>query len=293
MGKPETLASLTMADRRSVARLLLRAAYQHMHLDWHTPEDWLASPELRCWVVRRNGSIGALLGATLQYACTEPTLPNSSEAAWVRFAVSAGMREYDPTLDTLWANLQQDLQANKVTLVGLLAVDRWIESYAARWGFQPTNAVITLQRRIRRNDVPPDDFSGIRDVRPHELDQIAEVDASAFDPLWRYHRGVVEAAARQATMFKLIELEGQIVAYQLCTCHSGTGHLARLAVRPNWQGRGLGQALVCDLLRQFASQGVDVVTVNTQEDNFRSRRLYAKLGFVPINHRVPVWTLRM
>jgi ribosomal protein S18 acetylase RimI-like enzyme len=67
------------------------------------------------------------------------------------------------------------------------------------------------------------------------------------------------------------------------------GHLARLAVLPAYQGRGVGYALVNDLLRQFVFRGIFRVTVNTQADNHASLRLYENMGFQRTGESYPVY----
>lgn len=292
MGTLDNVFPLGAADLVSASRLFLRATRQHMHLDWHTLDEWLASPKLRCWVARRNGSVEALLGATLQRAGDE-LISTRDGVAWLRLAVPGRAFGLDPMLDRLWEVLREGMLNEAVRQMGLLAMDGWIESHATRWGFAQTNAVVTLRHEGQATRLPDSNPSGLRSATRRDLDNIVRVDTAAFEPLWRYHQSILEAAVRQAAMLKVIERDGQIAGYQLSTHHSGTGHLARLAVLPEWQGRGLGSILVADMLCQFATHGITTVTVNTQEDNHRSRRLYARLGFAPAHHRVPVWTLEM
>ena len=58
-----------------------------------------------------------------------------------------------------------------------------------------------------------------------------------------------------------------------------TAHLARLAVDPRWQGRGVGHRLVEDMLKTFSAIGVTTFSVNTQASNSQSLSLYHSLGF--------------
>jgi ribosomal protein S18 acetylase RimI-like enzyme len=75
----------------------------------------------------------------------------------------------------------------------------------------------------------------------------------------------------------------------LSTGGSGRAHLARLAVLPEIQGRGIGRALVQDLFAQLVRNGVYRVSVNTQNDNATSLRLYQRLGFVRTGEQYPVY----
>jgi ribosomal protein S18 acetylase RimI-like enzyme len=63
-------------------------------------------------------------------------------------------------------------------------------------------------------------------------------------------------------------------------------------VDPVCQGEGVGHAIVTDLMRQVRKRGYYRLTVNTQEDNERSYRLYRRLGFMLTGDRYPVLELK-
>jgi ribosomal protein S18 acetylase RimI-like enzyme len=79
-----------------------------------------------------------------------------------------------------------------------------------------------------------------------------------------------------------------VVGYQISTGSSAGAHLARLAVRKDAQGLGLGRALVGDLVHQMRKRNVDLITVNTQADNSASLALYQQLGFIRTGEEFPV-----
>jgi ribosomal protein S18 acetylase RimI-like enzyme len=85
------------------------------------------------------------------------------------------------------------------------------------------------------------------------------------------------------------EYDTTIVGYQICTAANNGGHLARLAVLPEWQHQGIGSILVMDVQQQFFEQGYDQVTVNTQADNQTSLLLYEKLGFQRTGEAYPLY----
>jgi GNAT superfamily N-acetyltransferase len=273
-----------------VLHLFRSRARSHQHLDWHPLEIWLDDPHLRCWTALRNGMVEALLGATL----SEPSMRcANNQAAWLRFAIPADQFGYDLLLNDLWRMLRQDLESAGTSLLGLLLINEWIASYAQRWQFTPDTSVITLRRDGGNLPGPPLHNHSIRDASQADLAAIVAVDCAAFDPMWRYDDTILSAAASQAEILRVIEEEGRIIAYQLSTRYADIGHLARLAVLPDWQSRGLGAALMYDMILYFQAQGVRTITVNTQSDNSQSYRLYTKFGFSYTGHHVPVWTLTL
>jgi ribosomal protein S18 acetylase RimI-like enzyme len=58
-------------------------------------------------------------------------------------------------------------------------------------------------------------------------------------------------------------------------------HLTDIAFTPHVRGRGIGTALIGDLLREAGRVGVPV-RLHLFVGNHRARRLYERLGFVPI-----------
>ncbi len=277
---------LVAADRRRVLTLYRTARCHHLQLDWHSMDAWLVHPDLHCWVIREYGRLRSLLGATVH----RTTSGDGQHCAWVRLAASSSVYTARADLPRLWDALYSDLAHECAHEVALLELDVWIGDLMREMGFEHTNDVVTLSRNGR--DVPPlpDHDLLIRSAVVADLDAVVQIDAAAFSPIWRYDREALQAAGLQAVTFTVLEGKDGLLGYQLSTEHEGVGHLARLAVLPEAQGRGYGALLVGSMIHYFHARGIDTLTVNTQADNIRSQRLYRRLGFRPTGHRVPVWT---
>lgn len=278
-------APLAETERGAVARLFRQAERHYLNLDWRSLDDGLRDPALCCRVARQGGVVTALVGASLYHPGTAPGV------AWVRFILPAAPGDCG-LLGAVWDALADDLRAQGVRQVAILATEAWVRDLAAKWGFERTNAVITLRRARGPIPPPPAPPLAIREVRTHDdLTAVAHLDALAFAPLWQYSQDTLAVAQQNAATFTMLQAGSRLLGYQLSTRHPGSGHLARLAVRPDAQGRGLAALLVGEMLRFMQARGVWAVTVNTQEDNLRSQRLYARLGFDLFGDAVPVWTL--
>lgn len=287
----QTPTYLTPADHERVLWLFHRSPRQHLHLDWHSLGQWLPDAALCCRVLRReDGQVRLLAGATIN----NPEDAPGSRVAWLRFLLPDQDGREDHLLDDLWETLRADLVAQGVRQVGALLLQSWVTPLVARWGFTPAHTVITLRRWGGPLPAEPAPPYTIREVRSEaDLEAAAAVDAQAFEPLWRYNRATLQVAMTQAATFTLLERDGRALGYQLSTLHGEAGHLARLAVLPSEQGKGFGGLLVGSMLRFMQERGVTTVTVNTQSDNFRSQRLYQRLGFERTGDGVPVWTLNL
>lgn len=125
-------------------------------------------------------------------------------------------------------------------------------------------------------------------MQPVDFRRVYEIDLGAFSLIWRNSMSQLRAAYQEAFSASVIEIDGKVVAYQISTTNPYGGHLARLAVDPEYQHQGLATRLVGILLDTFQEQGIVEVSVNTQSDNQASLELYRKFGFHRMNETYPV-----
>jgi ribosomal protein S18 acetylase RimI-like enzyme len=131
----------------------------------------------------------------------------------------------------------------------------------------------------------------IRVAQPSDYDAVAATDFAAFVAPWQMSASVIRDAIRRADYLTVAEAEGEIVGYQLTTPSQQGAHLARLAVRPAWQGQGIGAALVRDLIDYANRRNYRELTVNTQDNNAGSLSVYERLGFIRSRIAYPVYLL--
>jgi ribosomal protein S18 acetylase RimI-like enzyme len=271
--------SAVFEERQYLANLIHFGAYVHRHLDWRPPLDWVGqSPFL---VARQNGEVvGAL-------ACP----PDPPNVAWIRlFAVAHGVSTRS-LWEELWnasrSLLQELVNPPKVAAIPL---HDWFSSLLKASHFTSDHKVVVLS--WSHQERPPSRLNSAMNLRPMLLDDIRDIeqiDAAAFGGVWQNSRSCLEIAFRQSSLATVVEENGRLVGYQISTTTQMGGHLARLAVLPEYQGVGVGYALIDDMLRQFERRGVHNVTVNTQHDNLVSLSLYQKSGFRLTGEEYPVF----
>jgi len=61
--------------------------------------------------------------------------------------------------------------------------------------------------------------------------------------------------------------------------------IVQMGVRPEWRERGIGSALVIEVLRRFRAAGGDHVLLDVNVDNPRAARVYARLSFEQVGRR--------
>jgi ribosomal-protein-alanine N-acetyltransferase len=160
-----------------------------------------------------------------------------------------------------------------------LLVSDWLEPLLKGSGFRQTNDVIFLEWKLENQPVVHQSSSLIRPFLVTDLDAVAQVDKNSFLPVWSHSREMLGEALQHASLATVFEQDDRVVGYQLSTLSALGAHIARLAVDPAWQGRGIGKRLVADILETLSGKGIDRISVNTQVDNTHSRKLYERLGF--------------
>jgi [ribosomal protein S18]-alanine N-acetyltransferase len=276
------LRPAVLTDQRQVANLMQTSQQIHRHLDWRYPLDWLgASP---FYVLETQGQLSAAL------ACP----PDPPQIAWVRLFVNSGKVDLEAAWGMLWEAARRELARTGNFLTAAIALQDWYAALLAASGFTSHQSIVMLARedQIPAGTSLPSNAS-IRKMMQFDLPKVAEVDACAFALLWQNSLASMELAYLQSALATVVELNGQIVGYQLSTRNPFGTHLARLAVLPELQGKGLGRALVADLIQETGQHGLSRLTVNTQSDNAASLALYKNIGFRETGERFPVYQLQV
>ncbi len=112
------------------------------------------------------------------------------------------------------------------------------------------------------------------------LDRVTRLDQSAFPWLWRNNRTEFDIYVRTPGVnLAVIESAGEPIAYVGMTLFGGWGHIDRIAVAPDRQGRGIGLELLTLAVASMRRQGANRIALSTQRTNWRSQRLYERFGF--------------
>lgn len=270
------------SDRQKLANLIHFETYVHRHLDWINPLDWI---EHQPYLVMERGKE---LLATL--ACP----PDPPGISWIRIFVGASTISIDEAWQTLWLNALENLSTGAVSKVAVIPLQEWYQQLLINSGFTSNTRVVMLL--WNRQELPPVRQNKDMTLRPMTLDDITTVtslDNIAFNPLWRISKSSLEIAFRQAAVATVVDYKGILVGYQISTANQIGGHLARMAIHPEYQGSGIGYTLLHDLLLQFKRRGARQVTVNTQEGNIISLGLYKKAGFIDTREEYQVFELEL
>ena len=265
----------TLEDYRQIADLLFRDADSHRHLDWRSALDWVGTQNY--WVLEDQGEIKAA------FACPEDP-PN---IAWIRVFACDSRLDIREAWSVLWEAARQEITGgNPKSKIPAIVMKPWFQPLLSESGFEEKQHIVLLQ--MNKQDFKPTELVDGMRIRPMQMEDlriVAEIDLAAFGPLWHNTAETLDYALPYSVYSSVVEDASGVIAYQISTGNAAGAHLARLAVRPEAQGRGVGSALITDLTNRL---NLNRLSVNTQSDNAASLALYKKMGFIRTGETFPV-----
>ena len=147
-------------------------------------------------------------------------------------------------------------------------------------GFLPTLGPAFLRRLYRRLVLDPSSFVVVADDGGRVVGF-----AAAAEDLGRVYRsfavrdGVVAGVAAAPRLVKGWRKVRETLRYPAATGSLPAAEVLSVAVAPEARGRGVGRALLAEVLAEFARRGVDGARVVTAATNDPAQALYRAAGF--------------
>jgi ribosomal protein S18 acetylase RimI-like enzyme len=210
--------------------------------------------------------------------------------AWVRLFVYAGRWSAENAWNMLWDTAKNEIARAGGAKVAVIAMQNWFPAILTASGFENRQNIVMLEWQYQPWASREAEGIRIRKMEEADLREVEIVDAASFPPLWQNPLETLRRAYAQSLIATVAENEHGIIGYQLSTGGRVRAHLARLAVHPSMQGRGISRALVGDLFARLNQFGIPSLSVNTQSDNAVSLSLYKKMGFLRTGEQYPVYT---
>ncbi len=269
----------TTADLDEITGFLATAQVNNRHLDWQKTITWLGSqPFLKCYY--NNELISTLVCPVTR-----------QDFVWIRAVNGNTLFSAERSWTELFNNLVSILKDAGINKLYSIPLSSWYERLLRKSGLQTNTKIVTLVNRNLEtiSFVPPLNIQ-IRELVAGDIKQICYVDKAAFAPLWQIsEEDIIQAIAVSQNKSVVLDSSSNIIGYQISSNIFDTGHIARIAVLPEYHRKNIASALLQNLLSRFSSIGISNVTVNTSSDNFPATNLYLHHNFTYTQNNYPIY----
>jgi len=118
-----------------------------------------------------------------------------------------------------------------------------------------------------------------RTMEEQDLDAIMVLEHKCFTMPWSRNAFYNELHQNQYAHYLVLEENEQIIGYCGAWLVIDEAHITNIAILPTFQGRGLGEALLCEMIEQCREKGIERITLEVRVSNIVAQGLYKKLGF--------------
>lgn len=273
------IAPYERQHRRALLDLSFSSHWTHQHLDWHTTGQWLDNERGPVFLAWQGAELAGYIGLSRPI----------SGCSWIRLLGISGGRMPGQTIGELWRGAQARCRQAGIRSVALLMIANWLPNYVRQLAFDVSDEIITMSHIGSRLPPAPNVPATIRPAETRDIARLCEIDRLAFSPHWRMSPSDFQQALRIAAAATVAVRQGQVLGYQFSTRNDEAGHLARLAVDPVWQRRGIASLLLHHLLEGLRQMRVESLTLNTQASNHPSQHLYQRFGFFRNGYDLELW----
>ena len=126
----------------------------------------------------------------------------------------------------------------------------------------------------------------LRDMAEADVDAVCALERQLFPTdYWPRYMFVDELSQPQTRRYLVVEVDGGIVGYAGLMCIPPIADVQTIAVVPECEGKGLGSAMLTELIAEAGRRGAENVLLEVRADNPRAQQLYRRFGFEQIHVR--------
>jgi ribosomal-protein-alanine N-acetyltransferase len=126
----------------------------------------------------------------------------------------------------------------------------------------------------------------LRDMTPEDVPTVSVLEQRLFPAdAWPIHMFFDELSQPDTRRYLVAEAASGIVGYAGLMCIEPIADVQTIAVVPEFEGRGIGSALLTRLIGEAGRRGAQDVLLEVRADNPRAQQLYLRFGFEQIHVR--------
>jgi ribosomal-protein-alanine N-acetyltransferase len=126
----------------------------------------------------------------------------------------------------------------------------------------------------------------LREMDPADIPAVHDLERRLFPvDAWPLQMFVDELAQAETRRYLVAEHGGHIVGYAGLMCIEPIADVQTIAVVPEQEGKGIGSALLTELILESRRRCAEDVLLEVRADNPRAQQLYRRFGFDQIHLR--------
>lgn len=118
----------------------------------------------------------------------------------------------------------------------------------------------------------------VHEMGPEDISGISKIEERCFSDPWSQESVRDGLESSLDTWLVLKEKEG-VLGYCVFRIIAGEGELLRIAVSPEFQGRGLSKKLMDQMVEYSKKKKAETMFLEVRESNEKARNLYRSYGF--------------
>lgn len=126
----------------------------------------------------------------------------------------------------------------------------------------------------------------IRKAKPSDIPKVRAIELETFPPAETFSFGFLHLMTTHGRPFLVAsDAQGEVRGYILAIPQEKFVHIISVAVKPEFQGRGIGKKLLASLINLMRKEGHYCFRLELRKSNERARQLYSNFNFRPIGIR--------
>jgi len=126
----------------------------------------------------------------------------------------------------------------------------------------------------------------IRKAKSSDIPKVREIELATFLPAETFSYGFLHLMTTHARPFLVaFDDQGELLGYILAIPQEEFVHIISVAVKPEFQGQGIGTKLLTALIELMQQQKYSQFQLELRKSNERARKLYCRFNFQIIGTR--------